>query len=192
MNNNDRPQKVTPAQSSANTLSDSGDRLDQELAKWFVLHGGRWSGTASELIATFKAGSDASDPLGPQSSRELYSHIESHKDKLRSLGVAVSLPFGYPRMISLSACADESAGKPLSGASSEGGSVFEEIRTDKLASPGGIAETRENAAETLMAMLKTVSHPESASSTTISRLAAAPTQLRSALKKAWAKRPPTT
>jgi len=76
---------VTQAQSSANTVSDSSDRLDQELAKWFVLRGGLWSGTASELIATFKAGSDASNPLGPQSSRELYAHIESHKDKLRSL-----------------------------------------------------------------------------------------------------------
>lgn len=192
MNNNDGPQKVTPAQSSANTVSDSSDRLDQELAKWFVLHGGLWSGTASELIATFKAGSDASNSLGPQSSRELYSHIESHKDKLRSLGIAVSLPFGYPRMISLSACVDESAEKPLSGASSEAGSVSEEIRTDQLASPGGIAKTPENAAEALMAMLKTVSSPESGRSTTISKLAAAPTQLRSAFKKAWTKRPPTS
>ena len=37
----------------------------------------------------------------PQSPRALYAHIESHQQKLSSLGVAVALPNGYPRMISL-------------------------------------------------------------------------------------------
>jgi hypothetical protein len=54
----------------------------------------------------------------PQSSRALYSHIESHRQILRSLGVDALLHHGCPRMVSLRSCQDEKpAENPPSGTS---------------------------------------------------------------------------
>jgi hypothetical protein len=77
------------------------ERFDHELVRWFTLHRGIWSGTADELLAAVKTRIDVNLVAWPQSPRALYAHIESHQQKLSSLGVAVSLPNGYPRMISL-------------------------------------------------------------------------------------------
>jgi hypothetical protein len=100
-------------------LSASNDNLDQELARWFGQHGGPWSGTASELLAAVKASTGVRHDSCPQSFRALYSHIESHRQRLRSLGVDALLQNGPPRMISLRSCPDE---KPV-GESSLGTST---------------------------------------------------------------------
>jgi GAF domain-containing protein len=89
----------------------SEDYFDQKLATWFAQHGRPWSGTASELLAALRAsceaGSDVSPGPWPQSFRALYSQIESHRQRLRSLGVDLLLHAGPPRMISLRSCSDE-------------------------------------------------------------------------------------
>lgn len=100
-------------------LAASEDYFDQELARWFAQHGRPWSGTASELLtilrANCQAGDNSSPEPWPQSFRALYSHVESHGQRLRSLGVTVLLHPGPPRMISLRPCLDQnSEGKSLS------------------------------------------------------------------------------
>lgn len=96
----------------------SDDRFDQELMGWFALHGGPWSGTASELLAALKTRAGVGNDSWPQSPCALYSHIESHTQILRSLGVDALLYQGCPRMLSLRSCQDEKpAGKPSSGIS---------------------------------------------------------------------------
>jgi GAF domain len=92
---------LTEHQPSAVVLPESDVRFDQELAGWFALHRGVWSGTATELIAA--VGTD----LWPQSPHALYAHIESHRQILRSLGVDVLPHHGYPRMVSLRSCQEE-------------------------------------------------------------------------------------
>ena len=96
----------------------SDDRFDQELMGWFARHGGPWSGTASELLAALKTRAGVGNDSWPQSPRALYSHIESHTQILRSLGLDALLYQGCPRMLSLRSCQDEKpAGKPSSGIS---------------------------------------------------------------------------
>ncbi len=98
-------------------LADSNDSFDRELARWFGQHGGRWSGTASELLAAVKASTQLGHDSCPQSFRTLYSHIESHRDRLRFLGVDALLHDGPPRMISLRSCpVEKSVGEPSSDA----------------------------------------------------------------------------
>ena len=82
----------------------SDDRFDQELAGWFSVRRGAWYGTAAQLLASIAKRSDGDGALCPQSARELYAHLESHKGMLQSLGVNVSLFHGLPRMISLRSC----------------------------------------------------------------------------------------
>jgi GAF domain len=97
---------------------ESDDLFDEELAGWFALHGGAWSGTGSELLTAVRTRVDVGNDLWPQSPRALYAHIESHRQILRSLGVDVWLQPGYPRIISLRSCQDEKpARKPPSGSS---------------------------------------------------------------------------
>jgi hypothetical protein len=85
-------------------LADSNDSFDRELARWFGQHGGRWSGTASELLAVLTASAGAGVDSCPQSFRALYSYIDSHRQTLHSLGVDAELREGPPRMISLQPC----------------------------------------------------------------------------------------
>jgi len=102
-----RPENLTEQQLSVTGPPESDDRCDQELVGWFALHGGVWSGTASELLAAVRARVDVGDELWPRSSRALYAHLESHRQILRSLGVDVWLRQGYPRMVTLRSCLDE-------------------------------------------------------------------------------------
>jgi len=88
-----RPQSLH--ESSATVLPESADRFEQALVKWFSLHRGVWSGTATELIAAVGA------HLWPQSPHALYAHLESQREILRSLGVDVLPHHGYPRLVSL-------------------------------------------------------------------------------------------
>jgi hypothetical protein len=88
-------------------LPESLDRFDQALAGWFARHRGTWSGTATELIAAVKSGADAGSDLWPQSGRAFFSHLESHRQTLRSLGVDVSPHAGCLRMVSLRPCQEE-------------------------------------------------------------------------------------
>jgi hypothetical protein len=85
-------------------LPQSDDRLDQELAAWFCLREGAWSGTAAELLASLRTRADADSSLWPHSPRILYAHLQSHMQILRSLGVDVLLHHGLPRMVSLRSC----------------------------------------------------------------------------------------
>jgi hypothetical protein len=99
-------------QSSAELLPESVDRFDQELAWWFARHRGAWCGTATELIAAVniaavKSGADAANDLWPQSGQAFFTHLESHRRTLRSLGVDLSPHPGLPRMISLRPCREE-------------------------------------------------------------------------------------
>jgi hypothetical protein len=88
-------------------LPKSDDRFDHELAGWFSLRRGAWYGTAAQLLASMGKRPDGDDGLWPQSSRELYAHLESHKGKLQSLGLDVSFHHGVPRMVSLRSCQNE-------------------------------------------------------------------------------------
>ena len=99
-------------------LPASEDSFDQKLVRWLARHGGPWSGTASELLAAVKIGAGVGSDSWPQSHQALYSHIDSHRQILRSLGVEAWLHDGYPRMVSLRSCQDEEpAEKPPSGTS---------------------------------------------------------------------------
>ena len=90
--------------------------FDQELAGWFASHPGRWCGTAFELLAALQTSPGVRNDSWPQSLRALCSHIESHKQILRSLGVEAVVHQGYPRMISFRSC----LGERESGESSSG------------------------------------------------------------------------
>ena len=79
----------------------SNDRLDQELAAWFVQRGRAWSGTAAELLNSVRTGSDLSLNCWPESSRGLYDHLKNHEKMLQQLGVDVTLRDGFPRIVSL-------------------------------------------------------------------------------------------
>lgn len=85
-------------------LPQSDDRSDQELAAWFYIREGTWSGTASELLASLRTRADADSSLWPHSPRILYAHLQSHMQILRSLGVDVLLHHGFLRMVSLRSC----------------------------------------------------------------------------------------
>src|SRR6185312_14258827 len=89
------------------TMSQSNDRLDQELASWFAQRGVAWSGTATELLTSIRTGSDPSNTWWPDSPRGLDHHLRTHGELLRSLGVDVWLSQGIPRMVSLRACPRE-------------------------------------------------------------------------------------
>jgi GAF domain-containing protein len=82
-------------------LATSTDLFDQQLVNWFALHGGPWSGTASELLAAIRSGAENGHDSQPDSPRALYSHIETHRRALLALGVDASLHRRHPRMISL-------------------------------------------------------------------------------------------
>jgi GAF domain len=88
-------------------LPQSDDRFDLELAGWFSLRGGAWSGTASELLASVRTRSDVDSNLWPQSPRGLYTYLEFHRESLQSLGLDVLLHQGVPRMVSLRSCQKE-------------------------------------------------------------------------------------
>ena len=88
-------------------LSQSDCRFDRELAEWFSRRGGAWSGTASELLASLGTSTDADRRLSPQSPIGLYTHLQSHREILQSLGVDVLLHNGVPRMVSLRSYQEE-------------------------------------------------------------------------------------
>jgi len=82
-------------------LPQSDDRFDLELVGWFSMRGGAWSGTGAELLASLRTRSDVDSSLWPRSPRELYAHLEFHRELLQSLGLDVLLHQGIPRLISL-------------------------------------------------------------------------------------------
>ncbi len=86
----------------------SNDCFDRELVRWFTLHRRPWRGTASELLAALRTDPAVESDEWPQSARALYSHIESHQQKLRFFGVDVVVHHGRPRMISFRSCPDRS------------------------------------------------------------------------------------
>jgi hypothetical protein len=173
-------------------VSESVDRFDRRLGEWFAVHGGVWSGTASELFAAVRAGVEVSNDLWPRSPGALYAHIESHQQVLYSLGVSVSFPRGHPRMISIrSSRQDEPPEtKPRSGPSVTNEISSRETRTAQSKADGDNSESAgDNTAETLIAMLKTSATSESKRPSAISKLAAAPAHLRTAFKRVWVRRP---
>lgn len=95
------------------------DCFNRELAEWFALRKGVWSGTAAELLAALQTRSSAGKSSLPKSARVLYAHLESSQPTLRSLGIDVRLQHGSPRMLSLQLCPAEKAAEqpllPLSG-----------------------------------------------------------------------------
>ena len=151
-------QNLTEDQLSAMVPPEPHDRFDQELVGWFAQHGGVWSGTASELLAAVTTRVEIASNFWPRSTREIYAHLESHKQALRSLGVAVSLPRGFPRMISLRSCHDkEPARKPPAGASGINETFSQDISVAQLDADGDNSESVcDNTAEELFAMLNLV------------------------------------
>ena len=189
MKSDDRVQNLTKYQLSAIVLPESDDRFDQELVGWFALHLGAWSGTAAELLAAVKTRVDDGSDLWPQSPRALYAYMESHRQIFRSLGVAILMPYGYPRMISLRSCQDEEpARKPPSGASGINETFTQYLTAQSNADGDNPERVWENTAEALFAMLRKADTPELTRPSTISKLAAAPTFLCTAFKRAWMRR----
>jgi GAF domain len=92
-------------------LPEFDDSFDRELAQWFALRKGVWSGTAAELLAAVQGKPDAGKPSRSQSAHTLYAHLESRRHILRSLGVEVRLHQGLPRMLSLRHCPVGISGK---------------------------------------------------------------------------------
>ena len=177
-------QNLTEYQLSAIVLPESDDRFDQELVGWFALHLGAWSGTAAELLAAVKTRVDVSNDLWPQSPRALYAYMESHKQIFRSLGVAILMPYGYPRMISLRSCQDEEpASKPPSGASGINETFTQYLTAQSNADGDNPESVWENTAEALFAMLRKSDTPELTRPSAISKLAAAPTLLCALLSR---------
>ena len=183
MNNceNDKPQNLKESQLTG-LSPESGDRFDQELAKWFALHGKVWCGTPSALIVALRNSGEITDGLWSRSSLDLYSLIESHKERFGSLGVEVVLPRGFPRMIQLRLCNDSQ----IPGAAGSDASGISEALVQELPADAAAAGP-ENATETLMALLKKADL-ESSNPSPRSKLAAAPGLFRSAVKKVWTKR----
>ena len=87
-------------------MSEPDSRFDLELAEWFSRRGGAWSGTASELLASLRTSGDEGS-LSSLTSVGLYAYLQSHRQRLRSLGVDVLLQNGVPRMVSLRSPQDE-------------------------------------------------------------------------------------
>ncbi len=85
-------------------LPEFDDSFDRELAEWFALRKGVWSGTAAELLAAVQGRPDAGKPSWSQPAHTLYAHLESRRHILRSMGVEVRLHLGPPRMLSLRHC----------------------------------------------------------------------------------------
>src|SRR5215813_7543583 len=97
MRQNVTPQHVDP---SLGQPTDP-DLLDQELVRWFALHGCAWSGTSGELLRTLKIETSLSTDVLPASAEVLYAHIAAHRQLLQSSGIEVTLGQGYPRIVSL-------------------------------------------------------------------------------------------
>jgi len=175
---------------STKVLPESVDRVDQKLVEWFALHGGTWSGTATELLSAVRAGVEVSDDLWPRSPRALCAHIESHQQILHSLGVVVSLSRGHPRMISIrSRQGEQPKGKSPSGVFITNEISRQEISTAQSLADGDHSESvGDNTAEALIAMVRTSASSELSRPSAISKLAAAPAHLRTAFKKAWMRR----
>jgi hypothetical protein len=177
-------------------LPASDNRFDQELMGWCALHGGPWYGTASELFAALKIRVGVGNDSWPQSPRALYSHIESHRQILRSLGVAAFLHHGYPRMVSLRPCrAEEHAGEFSSGTpgiTSSSDKAVEKIESqvgDSLDEKEGLAYAQAIPSHDTIdtrSSLTTSATPESmVLGLLASKLASAPTLFWLALKKVW-------
>ena len=167
-------------------LPETDDRFDQELVGWFALHLGAWSGTAAELLAAVKTRVDDGNDLWPQSPRALYAYMESHRQIFRSLGVAILMPYGYPRMISLRSCQDEEpARKPPSGASGINETFTQYLTAQSNADGDNPERVWENTAEALFAMLRASATPESTKISTVAKLVADPTLVWAAFKRAW-------
>lgn len=184
--NNADPERLTEREPDSRLASESAHPVDQILVEWFGERG-VWSGTAAELLVALKATVDGTCEWWPSSSKALLGHIESRKEKLRSLGLDVLPPKGYPRMISIRASQHEQpGGTPPLSATANG----QESPIDPSDASTPISESdSENRSEILIAMLRTLAASESPPPpSTISRLAAAPANLRTALKKAWTKR----
>lgn len=85
-------------------LLEFDDAFDRELAAWFALRKGVWSGTAAELLAATQTMPDTRKWAWPKAARALYVHLETHQDALRSFGIEVQFHSGSPRMLSLRPC----------------------------------------------------------------------------------------
>jgi hypothetical protein len=161
------------------------DRLDQELVGWFALHEGVWCGTAAELLAAITSRADVDKELF-HSPHALYAHMESHKEILRSLGMKVLLRDGFPRMISLRPWQDEQAARqPVPESSGIHETLIQKRPIAQSAAEvrnsGGVCD---DTAEELLAMLRKSATLESRPST-VDKLAASPTLLWTACKRAW-------
>lgn len=185
-NNDEDPQNVTRGRTQSQATSESVERFDRELAEWFALHGGVWCGTATELLAALKAGVEGRNEVWPRSPHVLHAHIESHQQILHSLGIDVLLSRGHPRMISIRSCRDE---QPESKPASPASSINEISRAQSEENGNHSPSVCDSTAETLIAMLRTSATPDSNGSSAISKLAAAPSHLRTAFKRAWPRRP---
>jgi general secretion pathway protein A len=117
-------------------LPESDNRFDHELVGWFAQHGGVWSGTAAELRAAIKTGVDVSNDWWPLSPRELYAHIESHRQILWSWGIDVSLYHGFPGMVSLRSCQDEKPARNRASGTSGIKHTFDSPTTLRLHADG--------------------------------------------------------
>src|SRR5882724_3631463 len=188
--NDDDPRIVAAGQPHPPVISEPVDRFDRKLGEWFSLHRGVWCGTAAELLAALKLGADAGGDWWPQSSSALYDHIESHRQSLRTLGLAVSQPSGHPRMISIRACHDEQPGRDApSDVPPISETVMQESPADQSDAGASTSENVcDNTADALIAMLRTSAALESTTPSTMSKLAAGPAHLRSAFR-AWTRRP---
>jgi GAF domain len=83
-------------------MPEPGSGFDVELGEWFSRRGGAWTGTASELLVSLRTSADIDKgSLSSVTSAELYAYLQSHQQRLRSLGVDVFLRNGVPRMVSL-------------------------------------------------------------------------------------------
>ena len=76
--------------------------------EWFSRRGGAWSGTAGELLVSLRTSVEIDKAsLSSLTSVELYAYLQSHQQRLRSLGMDVFLRNGVPRMVSLRPPQDE-------------------------------------------------------------------------------------
>jgi hypothetical protein len=119
-------------------LPESDCRFDRELVEWFSRRRGAWSGTATALLASLRTSTGAGSSLSPQSPVELYTHLQSHRQILQSLGVDVMLHNGVPRMVSLRSSQDEPQRKAPSNTSDydrNSGSVPSSVTASKVCSP---------------------------------------------------------
>jgi len=185
--NNHDPTNLTESQPEPQPVSASVDRFDTHLVEWFAKRS-VWSGTASELLAALKSAPAVGCNWLPESSSALVSWVESHQQDLRSLGLDVLPPSGYPRMMVIRACQVEGTRTDLPSERMP----HLEIKEDAAKFPDANSPNSENvnadASDNLIAMLRTLAASESTPPSTMSKLAAAPAHLRTAFKKAWTKR----